>query len=528
MSELNYIPESTDVLIVGAGPTGMTFAALLAKYGIKSVVVEKQTTLSESTPKAHLIRNRTMQIFSQLGLDEKIQQAVPDLDLKYVTWCCQLGGQSIVHLDLIPEGNENPWTNLPQNLLTPILLEHIRESDEADIVLGAECTDVSSTQDDVKVKITHDGKESNLTARWVIAAEGAGSSIRRALDIPWIGEGPLGRWFMVHFEADLTEWISPKPGAIFWILNPEAPGTLIVHEPKKSHVFMTPEMGVEGEEDSIADRLVAALGIDAEVNIQSVNIWTAHAQVAEHYRSGRIFLAGDAAHRFPPTGGLGLNTGVLDAQNLAWKLALVERGVAPDVLLDSYEMECRSVAASNGRHSANNLTRLNKVLDLIGPTPSLEALEARVQSMKADERNALQHEVDSQADHFLSDGIFPTSSCGGRHLELGKFVDYASFKLLVPDPDAWSSRLNAIEEDLAIKIKAVPLTQLEHNQQVPGGIAGLLVRPDDLIEWEARSEVDLTPERVLQELRYALDPALRIEDLHQIPNNSITSQVISS
>jgi hypothetical protein len=335
-----------------------------------------------------------------------------------------------------------------------------------------------------------------------------------------IGEGPLGRWFMVHFEADLTEWIAPKPGAIFWILNPEAPGTLIVHEPKKSHVFMTPVMGVEGEEESIAERLEAALGINVQVNIHSVNIWTAHAQVAEYYRSGRIFLIGDAAHRFPPTGGLGLNTGVLDAHNLAWKLALVERGAASDTLLFSNELECQSVAASNGRDSARNLTRLSNVLDLIGPTASLKALEARVQSMNADERNALQREVDSQADHFLSDGIFPTSWQGGAHLNLGKFDEYALFKVLVPDPAAWSDVLTALGNELAIKVEAVPLSVLEDRQTPPGDKAGVLVRPDGLIAWEANSVEELTPEQVSQEIRKVLNPVLNSTASDKIPYNS--------
>jgi len=526
MSELSYIPESTEVLIVGAGPVGMTFAALLAQHGIKSLVVEKQDHLSETTPKAHLIRNRSMQIFSQLGLDEKIRQEAPDLELKYVTWCCQFGGQDIARLDLTPESTEAPWTNLPQNLLTPILLEHMRESEKAHIVLGADCTDISNTQEHVRVKINHDGKESSLTARWVIAADGAGSSLRKALNIPMTGDGALGRWFMVHFEADLTEWISPRPGAIFWILNPQAPGTLIVHDPRSSHVFMTPLLGVEGEEESIGERLEAALGINATVNIQSINTWTAHAQIAERYRSGRVFLIGDAAHRFPPTGGLGLNTGILDAHNLAWKLALVERGTATDALLDTYELECQSVATSNARDSLHNLTRLSGVLDLIGPTENLEQLEARVQSMSADERNALQQEIDSQADHFLSDGLFPTSWQGGAHINLGGFDDYASFKLLVPDPADWSDFLNAVGEELAINIEAVPFTQVEDHQGVPGDKAGLLVRPDDLIEWEASSMDDLTPERVSQALRNALNPALGAKGSHQIPNNSNLSKVI--
>ena len=138
----------------------------------------------------------------------------------------------------------------------------------------------------------------------------------------------------------------------------------------------------------------------------------------------------------------------------------------------------------------------------------------------------MQQEVDSQADHFLSDGIFPTSSQGGAHLDLGRFDDYASFKLVVPDPASWSGAISALEDELAINIEAVPFTEVEGNQGVPGDKAGLLVRPDDLIEWEASSGDDLTPERVSQALHSALNPAVRVESLHRAPDNSNLAKVI--
>jgi hypothetical protein len=144
--------------------------------------------------------------------------------------------------------------------------------------------------------------------------------------------------------------------------------------------------------------------------------------------------------------------------------------------------------------------------------------------MDADERNALQREVDSQADHFLSDGIFPTSTQGGAHINLGRFDDYASFKLVVHDPAAWSGAISALEDELAINIEAVPFTEVDGNQGVPGDKAALLVRPDGLIEWQASSGDDLTPERVLQELRNALNTAIRADSLHQTPNNANLSK----
>ncbi len=130
------------------------------------------------------------------------------------------------------------------------------------------------------------------------------------------GLGPLGRFLMVHFDADLTPWIEQRPGPVFWIVNPASPGTLIVHDSRRSHVFMMPRLGIEEEEDTIPGRFAAALGVPVTPKILSVDAWSPHVQVAGRYREGRIFLVGDAAHRFPPTGGLGLDTGIQEADNL--------------------------------------------------------------------------------------------------------------------------------------------------------------------------------------------------------------------
>ena len=163
---------------------------------------------------------------------------------------------------------------------------------------------------------------------------------------------------MVHFEADLRPLMEGRWGPIFWILNPQAAGTIIVHDPAKSHVLMALRSGTEGEEEAISDRLASALGADIDARILSVDSWSPHVQVAERYREGRVFLVGDAAHRFPPTGGLGLNTGILDVDFLVHQLVQVEHGDGPASILDCYERECRPTAEENATESFENMKRL--------------------------------------------------------------------------------------------------------------------------------------------------------------------------
>ncbi len=166
------------VLIVGAGPVGLTASALLSQHGISNLVVERRTE-TQRAPAAHVLRRRPMEVFERIGVTEQIKQATPNLVLDYITWCATLGGAEVGRLDLrlgLPEG-EDVWTNCPQNLLEPILLERARRESVAQVVQGAECIAVEQDTDQVRATIRlPDRSEQAVEAGWMIAADGAGAS----------------------------------------------------------------------------------------------------------------------------------------------------------------------------------------------------------------------------------------------------------------------------------------------------------------------------------------------------------------
>jgi len=180
-----------------------------------------------------------------------------------------------------------------------------------------------------------------------------------------------------------------------------------VHDPVGSLVFMTPRFGTEGEEETLPARLAAALAIDTPLRIISVDTWSLHVQVAERYREGRVFLAGDAGHRFPPSGGLGLNTGIADVDFLVHQLAGVECDGADPACLDVYERECRPCARSNADESFANMKRLGEISAVLGPCPDLASLEARLAFLSPEERKQLDQAIEHQRSHFASHGRLP-------------------------------------------------------------------------------------------------------------------------
>jgi hypothetical protein len=228
---------------------------------------------------------------------------------------------------------------------------------------------------DAVLVTTASGDRHTHTFDYVIAADGAGSRIRQSLGIEMEGPDALADYLMIHFTADLRHLTEGRRGVLYFLFEPDVNGALIAYDHARTWVLMHPwSPGTENREDYDAARCRAliekAVGHALpETVIENVSPWTMSAQVAAQYRKGRVFLAGDAAHRIPPAGGLGLNSGAGDAQNLAWKLATVLRGEAGAALLDSYEVERRPVARSNCEQSLNNAA---KIFDLIAFLHGLE------------------------------------------------------------------------------------------------------------------------------------------------------------
>ncbi len=490
MTRVHDIPDSVPVLIIGGGPVGMSFALLLERYGIQSLVVERTDALPQ-TPRAHVIRKRSMEIFDKIGAASAIFDAVPEPETRFITWVAQLAGMEIGRIDMAKEGIPNGWANLPQNLLCPILLDQMAHSELADIATETDCLDIATDADRITATLRSGDETKTVSARWLIAADGANSQTRNTLGIPLSGPEDLGQFYMVHLKADLTEWVKDRPGPLFWVLNPEAGGTLIVHELEKSHVFMVPSRGKELTQDRLIEHIRHGLGGGIPFDILSAGRWTARSQIADRYRQGRAFLVGDAAHRFPPTGGLGLNTGILDAHNLAWKLALVDKGIAQEALLDSYDMECRSVAATNAEASLHNMMTLGEVHKALGPFKTLAELERRLDTLTPQEKASVQRAIDNQTSHFTSDGILPGTWSGEPHRDLGVPANYGSFKLLMKAPPRWAAPLAMLEKKHRIRIELYPSIQATDHGGYLKDKEAVLLRPDDQVAWTGATPEDL-------------------------------------
>ena len=420
MTQWAEIPAETQVLIVGGGPTGLLMSILLSQQGISNVVVERKLNFQQS-PAAHVVNARTFEICRSAGIDmEKVEAISQDpAEGAWVRWSSSLGKGEVGkvpfegqhHFDELFATSPYPLRNLSQHLFEPLLASYVKT-----LVHGAMW--VSSLQDNDGVssviRDTQSNEEKSIRSSYVIGCDGARSALRDSTSITMDGPDELQSFIMIHATTDLGPVVGDSPATLYFITNPEIRSTFIAHDISKTWVLMK-EWNSETEpmESFTTDKAreifckAAGISLDYPLEISNVGNWRMSCQIASKYSEGRIFIAGDAAHRFPPTGGLGLNTGAGDVHNLAWKLAFVLKGIATEDLLETYEAERKPVADRNAQVSLDNAFRLFEVWISLGVTDDVEESKANEQQILSTQegRDAVQVAVANQAEHFDQLGL---------------------------------------------------------------------------------------------------------------------------
>jgi 2-polyprenyl-6-methoxyphenol hydroxylase-like FAD-dependent oxidoreductase len=331
------------ILIAGGGTVGLATAVFLSHHGVPSLVLERRAAPSVH-PRALGVGPRSLEMFRQVGLSAEIDKAAVR---STVMWRTQAPTVAEIDRTVIPEmpkafattgvSPERPQGHYPQNRIDEVLLAAARERGVT-VEFGAEAAGVEQDADGVTVTLA-DGRV--ITAAYLIGADGARSAVRTALGIGTSGAGEIGDLTMnILFDADLIGHFGAMP-TMAMLTNEERPGVLLSVGDGRWVLHVG---GPLTDEECLA-AVHTALGADGiPVELVSVQSWRGTMRMADRFRSGRAFLVGDAARAITPLGAFGLNTGLGDAHNLAWKLAMVASGEAGDRLLDTYHDERHSVA----------------------------------------------------------------------------------------------------------------------------------------------------------------------------------------
>lgn len=328
------IPEETDVLVVGGGPTGLLLANLLGSMGVKTTLVERnETTVQE--PRAVSIDDESLRALQAAGLAETVGAiTVKGYGSIY------LGPDGRRFAEVKPHVKEYGFDKrnaFEQPVFEATLRQALLRHPSVATVFGAELADFRQDSDHVLADITIGGRVSTLRAQYMVAADGGRSAVRKALDISLEGSTFREPWLIVDLHSTRNRcfhtevFCDPRRS----VITLPGPGGIRRYEFK-----LNPgETTEQAEEESFARRLLNEVGPDGDEPIRRQKVYTFHARIAARWRQGRIFLAGDAAHLTPPFAGQGMNSGLRDAHNLAWKLDEALRMADPEDLLDSYEAE---------------------------------------------------------------------------------------------------------------------------------------------------------------------------------------------
>jgi 2-polyprenyl-6-methoxyphenol hydroxylase-like FAD-dependent oxidoreductase len=355
--------KEVPVLIVGGSLVGMSSALLLGHHGIRALAVEHHRGTAIH-PRAAQISQRTMEVFRTVGVEQIVRH---ESDKQFVQDGAINAVESLAGKELaayIPNLNEgvrdvSPTIRLfiTQSLLEPLLKQRALELG-AELRFGTEMISCEQDADGVTATIRDrdSGRTEAVRARYLVAADGARSALRDRLGIRMLGHGTFSNSITIYFRGDVGPLLRGRNLSVVYITNPTLRGFFRLEKPFDRGFLVVNAVGdperpitdVSGglTDEKCVEYIRRAIGTDqVPITIDNVMHWNARADVAERFRAGRIFLVGDAAHVMPPNGGFGGNTGVQDAHNLAWKLALVLKGQAGPELLSTYEAERRPAAA---------------------------------------------------------------------------------------------------------------------------------------------------------------------------------------
>ncbi|HDR4365555.1 TPA: FAD-dependent oxidoreductase [Bacillus cereus] len=534
--ELNYVP----VLIVGGGLSGLASALFLAKHNVDYSLVERHTSTAIH-PKAGGITFRTMELFRELGLEQRIRSAGKALE--------NCRGRIAVHtiaeanqeelaqmranqyendeklLQKIEEISPSKQTACYQITLEEIMLQEAR-------TLGGELSFyhelVSYEQNEQGVIATirnrETEEESIIHCDYVIAADGAKSKIREQLGISTEGRGTIGGYYMnIYFEADLSEFIQGDAFGFSMVLHPEVLGALIPVDNERRWIYHVSYDPLKGErpEDFTIERckqiIQTAIGsTNVESEIVSVLPWEATESTATKFQDNRIFLVGDSAHIMPPTGGFGSNTGIQDVHNLAWKLAAVIKGKAKPKLLETYHEERYPVAKLTTEYASSLLFRAaNREEGSLNNTDGLAVTVGYQYCSEAIiDDSVTPHRMDSvklngrpgtRAPHFFG-------TYDGKEISILDLLGNDFVLLTIAENRTWAECVQNVSSTLGINIKFYSvglrgdfIAQEDIFSKLYGIENGgaVLIRPDGFIGWRSEKEVvnlDVVLEEVMGNL----------------------------